>query len=156
MKKVAATSGQSVSLAALVFALGITRVGSGAGSDNVLNFYSRSSSNECSLTMNGATSQSKNTSFVLRCKKKMHRRKTFFDVSYGDSGSTPQLSPDGPDETSWSLPCATLRRSCFRFHRGAFCHEAWAVASRRRRNRRSPVRAVRAKAADATPAGHRR
>src|SRR5260370_12399976 len=43
MKKVAATSGHRVSLAALVFALGIAREGSWAGSDNVLNFYSRSS-----------------------------------------------------------------------------------------------------------------
>src|SRR5579859_6982354 len=104
MKKVAATSGQSVSLAALVFALGITRVGSGAGSDNVLNFYSRSSSNECSLTMNGATSQSKNTSFVLRCKKKMHRRKTFFAVSYGNSGNAPELSPPRPGRDKLEFP----------------------------------------------------
>src|SRR3984893_6810944 len=81
MKKVAATSGQRVSLAALVFALGITRVGSGAGSDNVLNFYSRSSYSECSLMLNGATSQSKNTSFVPRCKKKCILLKFFFDAT---------------------------------------------------------------------------
>jgi hypothetical protein len=41
MKNVAATSGQSVSFAALFFAVGIAREGSWAGSDNVLNFYSR-------------------------------------------------------------------------------------------------------------------
>ncbi len=43
MKNVAATSGHSVSLAIFFFAWGIAREGSGAGSDNVLNFYSRSS-----------------------------------------------------------------------------------------------------------------
>src|ERR1700719_1487216 len=105
MKKVAATSGQSVSLAALVFALGIVRVASGAGSDNVLNFYSRSSSNECSLVMNGATSQSKNTSFVLRRKNKMRLAKSF---SPG-ARETPvtRLSshpPQGLDETGWNIP----------------------------------------------------
>jgi hypothetical protein len=41
MKKVAATSGQSVSLAALFFAVGIARDGGWAGSDEELNFYSR-------------------------------------------------------------------------------------------------------------------
>jgi hypothetical protein len=41
MKKVAATSGQSVSLATLFFAVGIAREGSWAGSDIELNFYSR-------------------------------------------------------------------------------------------------------------------
>src|SRR4029077_5909632 len=97
MKKVAATSGQSVSLAALVFALGITRVGSGAGSDNVLNFYSRSSSNECSLLKNGATSQSKNTSFVLRCKKKMHRRKTFLPGATRTPVTHLSFRPHSPD-----------------------------------------------------------
>jgi hypothetical protein len=41
MKNVAATSGQSVSLAALFFAVGMAREGSWAGSDMELNFYSR-------------------------------------------------------------------------------------------------------------------
>jgi hypothetical protein len=41
MKKVAATSGQSVSFATLFFAVEITWEGIWAGSDNVLNFYSR-------------------------------------------------------------------------------------------------------------------
>jgi hypothetical protein len=40
MKNVAATNGQSVSLAIRFFAGGIAREGSEAGSDNVLNFYS--------------------------------------------------------------------------------------------------------------------
>jgi hypothetical protein len=41
MKKVAATSGQSVSLAAFFFAAKMVREGSWAGSDIELNFYSR-------------------------------------------------------------------------------------------------------------------
>src|SRR5882762_1942457 len=41
MKKVAATSGQSVSLATLFFAVEMVREGSWAGSDIELNFYSR-------------------------------------------------------------------------------------------------------------------
>jgi hypothetical protein len=41
MKKVAATSGQSVSLVTLFFAVGIAREDSRAGSDIELNFYSR-------------------------------------------------------------------------------------------------------------------
>jgi hypothetical protein len=40
MKNVAATSGQSVSLAALFLAVGIAREGSWVGSDIELNFYS--------------------------------------------------------------------------------------------------------------------
>src|ERR1700731_1270672 len=112
MKKVAATSGQSVSLAAPVFASGITRVGSGAGSDNVLNFYSRSSYSERSLMLNGATSQSKNTSFVPRCKKKMHLVEIFLR-RYGNFGSAPGLSAPAREETTRSWPCAKLRRSVF-------------------------------------------
>src|SRR5260370_29991799 len=42
MKNVAATSGQSVSFAALFFAVGIAREGGWVGSDKELNFYSRS------------------------------------------------------------------------------------------------------------------
>ncbi len=41
MKKVAATSGQRVSLATLFFAVGIARGAEAAGSDKELNFYSR-------------------------------------------------------------------------------------------------------------------
>jgi hypothetical protein len=41
MKNVAATSGQSVSLATFFLVVGITREGSWAGSDKELNFYSR-------------------------------------------------------------------------------------------------------------------
>jgi hypothetical protein len=41
MKNVAATSGQSVSFAALFFAVGIAREGGWVGSDKELNFYSR-------------------------------------------------------------------------------------------------------------------
>jgi hypothetical protein len=41
MKKVAATSGQSVSLATFFFAVGIALEGYCAGSDKELNFYSR-------------------------------------------------------------------------------------------------------------------
>jgi len=41
MKKVAATSGQRVSLATLFFAVGIAREAEVAGSDKELNFYSR-------------------------------------------------------------------------------------------------------------------
>jgi hypothetical protein len=41
MKKVAATSGQSVSFATLFFAVEIAGEGSWAGSDKELNFYSR-------------------------------------------------------------------------------------------------------------------
>src|ERR1700688_200170 len=153
MKKVAATSGQSVSLAALVFALGITRVGSGAGSDNVLNFYSRSSSNECSLAINGATSQSKNTSFVLRCKKKMHRRKTFFGVSYGNSGNAPELRLTARTKQAVVFPVLHSAGLDFDSIEEPSDHEAWAIANRPR-NLRPSARAVRAKAADAAPAGH--
>src|SRR5260370_22217948 len=52
MKNVAATRGQSVSLAILFFAWGIAWEGSWAGSDSVLNFYSRSSWSERSLSPN--------------------------------------------------------------------------------------------------------
>jgi hypothetical protein len=41
MKNVAATNGQSVSFAILFFAVEIACEGIWAGSDNVLNFYSR-------------------------------------------------------------------------------------------------------------------
>jgi hypothetical protein len=41
MKKVAATSGQSVSLATLFFAVEIAGEGNWAGTDMELNFYSR-------------------------------------------------------------------------------------------------------------------
>src|SRR5215813_10170080 len=51
MKNVAANSGQSVSLAIRFFPWGIAE-GSRAGSDNVLNFYSRSSSGEMPLSPN--------------------------------------------------------------------------------------------------------
>src|SRR5579859_7726014 len=155
MKKVAATSGQSVSLAALVFALGITRVGSGAGSDNVLNFYSRSSSNECSLLKNEATSQSKNTSFVLRCKKKMHRRKTFFALSYENSGNAPEFSPHGPAKQAGVSPVLHSAGLAFDSIEERPDHETWAITSRNRCDLRSPPSDVRAKTADAAPAGHR-
>src|SRR5260370_8223950 len=52
MKNVAATRGQSVSLAILFFAWGIAGEGSWAGSDSVLNFYSRSSCIQRSLSPN--------------------------------------------------------------------------------------------------------
>src|ERR1700686_1399283 len=153
MKKVAATSGQSVSLAALVFALGITRVGSGAGSDNVLNFYSRSSSNECSLALNGATSQSKNTSFVLRCKNKMRLAESFLGAT-----ETPvtRLSFRPMPRTKQAGVSPVLHSAGLAFDsiEEPSDYEAWAIASRRRRNLRSPPRAVRAKAADAAAAGH--
>ena len=41
MKNVAATNGQSVSFAALVFGVEITREGIWAGTDMLLNFYDR-------------------------------------------------------------------------------------------------------------------
>src|SRR4051812_24628436 len=49
IKNVAATKGQSVSLATFFFAGEIARAGNWAGKDNVLNFYSRSSLSERSV-----------------------------------------------------------------------------------------------------------
>src|SRR5258708_20779866 len=49
MKNVAATSGQSVSLATLFFTLGITREGSWEGTDIELNFYSRTPKRKLAL-----------------------------------------------------------------------------------------------------------
>src|SRR5437762_9552812 len=72
IKNVAATKGQSVSLATFFFAGEIARAGNWAGKDNVLNFYSRSSLSERSVTFPRAASQSQNTRLATACKKKMH------------------------------------------------------------------------------------
>src|SRR5216117_3581084 len=85
MKNVAATSGQSVSLATLFFTVGITREGSCVGTDIELNFYSRppkgNSLSPLRLTVtprNDASSHSQNTRVAPACKEKMHRSGIFF------------------------------------------------------------------------------
>src|SRR5260370_25899560 len=115
MKKVAATSGHRVSLAALVFAFGIAREGSWAGSDNVLNFYSRSSWSECSLVPNGATSQTQNTRFVPPRKKKMHLRQTFFDAK-GTPGTRLSFSSPAPADNKPAFPPVLHSARLFSVH----------------------------------------
>jgi hypothetical protein len=72
MKKVAATSGQSVSLTALFFAVGMAREGSWAGSDIELNFYSRPPKGISLSHCGEARSHLQNTRVVKACKEKMH------------------------------------------------------------------------------------
>src|SRR5260370_26596458 len=85
MKNVAATRGQSVSLATLLFAVGIARVGSWAGSDKELNFYSRplKGTRSCRcvyavISKNKASSHSQHTRPAPACKGKMHLSREFF------------------------------------------------------------------------------
>src|SRR5258708_30973661 len=81
MKKVAATSGQSVSLAALFFAVGIAREGSWAGSDIELNFYSRPPKGTRPRRCGRASLHSQNTRVAPACKEKMHASEIFFALA---------------------------------------------------------------------------
>jgi hypothetical protein len=78
MKKVAATSGQSVSLATLFFAVEMELEGSWAGRDKELNFYSRPPNDLRSRRCGEANSHSQNTRVTPACKKKMHLSKNIF------------------------------------------------------------------------------
>jgi hypothetical protein len=86
IKNVAATSGQSVSFAALFFAVGIAREGSWVGTDIELNFYSRLPKRIslsplpwplCGHPENEASSHSQNTRVAPACKKKMGLGESF-------------------------------------------------------------------------------
>src|SRR5260370_42332553 len=81
MKKVAATSGQSVSLAALFLGVGMAREGSWAGSDIELNFYSRPPKGISLSRYGKARSHSQNTRDVTACKEKMYRSENFFRLT---------------------------------------------------------------------------
>jgi hypothetical protein len=86
MKNVAATRGQRVSFVAFLFALEIVREDKWAGTDMLLNFYSRPPRaiwlfaglpRPC-FERRGADSQRQNTSFARWCNKKMQARRNFF------------------------------------------------------------------------------
>src|SRR6266478_4135586 len=77
MKNVAATSGQSVSFAALFLVVGMTREGSWVGSDKELNFYSRPPKGTRSRRCGRVSSHSQHTRVVPACKKKMHPDEIF-------------------------------------------------------------------------------
>src|SRR6266852_3310422 len=79
MKNVAATSGQSVSLAILFFAWGIAREGSGAGSDNVLNFTLDPPKANAQSHRTRATSHSQNTRSISARNNKMHLPQKIFE-----------------------------------------------------------------------------
>ena len=78
MKKVAATSGQSVSLAMDLFAVGSARAGYWAGSDIELNFYSRPPKGTTLSRCGEAGSHFENTRVLSACKRKMQERESFF------------------------------------------------------------------------------
>src|SRR5215472_3746825 len=87
MKKVAATSGHKVSLAAFFLALGMTWEGNCAGTEMLLNLYSRPpkrrSPSRATLSIppfqraREASWLLKNTRSALPCNKKMHRSESF-------------------------------------------------------------------------------
>ena len=81
MKNVAATSGQSVSLAMDFFAVGIVREGYRAGSDKELNFYSRPPKRTSLSRCGEASSQLQNTRVLSACKQKMHASEYFFSLA---------------------------------------------------------------------------
>src|SRR5467141_432880 len=70
MKNVAATSGQSVSFAALFLVVGMTREVSWVGSDKELNFYSRPPKGTRSRRCGRVSSHSQHTRVAPACKKK--------------------------------------------------------------------------------------
>jgi hypothetical protein len=77
MKKVAATRGHSVSLAALFFVVEIVREGIWAGSDIELNFYSRPPKRNSLARCGEASSLLQDTRLTPACNKKMHLREYF-------------------------------------------------------------------------------
>src|SRR5215471_6208094 len=87
MKKVAATSGHKVSLAAFFLALGMTREGNCAGTEMLLNLYSRPpkrrSPSRATLSIppfrraREASWLLKNTRSAPPCNKKIHRSQSF-------------------------------------------------------------------------------
>src|SRR5208282_253913 len=78
MKKVAATSGQRVSLAIAFFALGSAWVGICAGSDKVLNFFLSSSLKDAHSRSSERGRHLQNTFSVHTRNKKMHVKQNFF------------------------------------------------------------------------------
>jgi hypothetical protein len=82
MKKVAATSGQSVSFAVLFLLEEIAPAGNWAGRDKVLNFLSRPPSAILALSAQVVSLErvrkEKNTANFSRCKKNMHLSAYFF------------------------------------------------------------------------------
>src|SRR3974390_724026 len=86
MKKVAATSGQRVSLATVFFVLGITWEG-WAGRDKVLNSFLSSSLSGVFASIHAKTGRiSKNTESAHACNKKMHDNEYFFTAETGRMG----------------------------------------------------------------------
>jgi hypothetical protein len=81
MKKVAATSGQSVNLAMDFLAVGNAREGYWAGSDKELNLYSRPPQRSSLARCGEASSQSQNTRVLSACKRKMSPNENIFSNS---------------------------------------------------------------------------
>src|SRR5262249_6100804 len=101
MKNVAATSGHSVSFAAFFLVLEITREGNCAGTDMLLNLYSRPPKRRSPSRATLSTapfSSAREASWLLQntrsapsCNKKMHRGDCFFSAEKALPG--PQLEP---------------------------------------------------------------
>src|SRR5690348_9681798 len=92
MKKVAATSGQSVSLAMDFFVVGIAREGKCAGTDIQLNSYSRPPKRSSLSRCGEASSQVQNTRVVSSCKRKMQVEQKNSQLAPGDFPATPSRS----------------------------------------------------------------
>src|SRR5262249_14959018 len=87
MKNVAATNGQSVSLAALFFGMESTWEGTWAGTDMLLNFYDRPPWAVSARDAAGrANSHSKNTRSVPARKEKMHASIDSFASGFSRGG----------------------------------------------------------------------
>src|SRR5208283_5017818 len=116
MKKVAATSGQRVSLASAFFALGSAWVGICAGSDKVLNFFLSSSLKDAHSRNLERGRHLQNTFSAHTRNKKMHARQKFFQQATVLSDSRwALLRPNdrrGCGAEAWesSFPVALLRR----------------------------------------------
>jgi hypothetical protein len=94
MKNVAATSGQSVSLATAFLVEGNTWEGTCAGSDTVLNFFLSSSYKCSSLSLYAKQAHVlKNTRSACARKKKMHEIKKFFAPGNCTFGAASRFSP---------------------------------------------------------------
>ena len=117
MKNVAATSGQSVSLATLLFAVGIALEGYRAGSDMELNFYSRPPKGISLARCGEASSHLQNTRAATACKKKMHLHKNIFAAPE----RAPAPSASSPAVRSALLPVSSsapsIRRGCDKLRR---------------------------------------
>src|SRR5713226_8825200 len=107
------------------------------------------------LSPNGATSQSKNTSFLPARKNKIHLRQTFFDAK-GTPGTRLSFSSPAPAELSRRFPLCYTPPVCFSSTplQEPFDHETWAFPSRRPRDLRSSVCLARAKATDTAAGRH--